>query len=116
VIATACATQCTAQSGLSCNWPSQNYDCLTEVCLDPVTPTGTAPTAEGCEDGYVAMTLCLAGLAANQWECSDQGGVLWPAPVAGTDCEPAVCAWTCCERVGGGLLYDLNILARCNCA
>jgi hypothetical protein len=63
------------------------------------------------------MVLCTVGLASNQWYCSDQGGPgpMWPAPVAGTACETAVCAWTCCDRAGNGFLYDLNVSDRCNC-
>jgi hypothetical protein len=91
------------------------YDCVVEICEDAIG--GMYPTAVGCEDPYVGMTMCLADLDATQWYCSDQdgGSTLWPAPVAGTACEAAICAWTCCEYQGNGFLYDINVFARCNC-
>jgi hypothetical protein len=75
-----------------------------------------APTAPGCEDLYVGMTLCWGDLLASQWECSDQGAdVVWPAPVPGTVCEILTCSWHCCELSHGGVLWDVNFVGtRCN--
>jgi hypothetical protein len=89
---------------------------VTDICEDPVAPSAFGPTAVGCEDLYVGMALCWGDLVANQWECSDQEvDIAWPAPVAGTACEAATCAWNCCEYKGNGFLYDVNFLgARCN--
>jgi hypothetical protein len=113
-----CMVQCAAQSGLLCSWENMGLNCVAEICEDPVSPIPMYATAVGCEDLYVTMTVCAGGLTQNQWECSDQGfDMLWPAPVAGTACEAATCAWNCCEYNGGGFLYDVNFTgARCgNC-
>jgi hypothetical protein len=116
VIASACTAQCAAQATLPCSWATQGFDCVTDVCEDAVAPNGIAPTAPGCEDLYVGMNLCWGDLGAAQWECSDQGpGWAWPAPVAGTACEAATCAWNCCDYNGGGIISDMNFLGpRCN--
>jgi hypothetical protein len=61
------------------------------------------------------MILCQADLTASQWECSDQGGFSWPAPVPSTQCEAASCAWNCCDYSRGGFIFDVNFIgARCN--
>jgi hypothetical protein len=110
LIAPACTTQCDAQVGLDCE--VTGFDCVTEICEDPVAPGGFVPTVGGCEDLYVGMILCGGTMTASDWTCYG-----FPEPVTGHACTAAFCAWNCCESAAGdaGLQDNAFIAARCTC-
>jgi hypothetical protein len=97
-----CATVCEAQAGLTaCTFGN--------TCVPGCV--GLAGDTEAKSE-YTAMIACEAEhLTANQYVCSDQGPESWPAPVPGTECETAICAWTCADQT----FVDVNIYERCGC-
>jgi hypothetical protein len=100
-LAQACAITCADQTALACTFGSS--------CVD--TCTGNEGMTS-FPDEYDAMVACEAThLTAPNYECSDQGGPIWPAPKDGTTCENMICQWTCDD----GTICDANIYARCNC-
>jgi hypothetical protein len=112
----ACATQCQAQEDLTLGAAGAGVSCYDPdcklICTDPVAEQSEWATP--CPDEYIAMVQCEALLTPDEWYCSDLGfdDIYVPAPIAGTDCEEQICAWTCCDQSEITLpdLYD-----RCHC-
>ena len=124
----ACTIQCQAQQDLtvsaagaagasSAGESCYGADDCEPFCADPLDPDSFDPAT--CPTEYTAMVLCQAKLKPEQWYCSDwdpAGDVEFyiPAPVEGTDCEDAVCEWTCCEGAYSFLIMP-DVYGRCAC-
>jgi len=105
-----CAAICSAQSTLSCSFGA---NCVTG-CV--VLAKDTQGGATDDIPDYEKMIACEAKFLTTvaNYECSDQGAGIpkMPAPKAGTQCEPSICAWECADMTGSA---DGTIVARCNC-
>jgi hypothetical protein len=101
----ACDKTCADQSALDCAFD----ECVT-ICLAPAI-TGDLESP----DNYLRMLRCQAEqLWPSDYTClsMDPDPPVWPAPDAGTSCEPVICAWYCAEST---LLGNYAVYLRCRC-
>jgi len=102
-----CTAVCAAQSTLTCSFGVNCVTACEVTATDPDFPTNDIP-------GYEKMIACEAKnlTTVSSYECSEQGGPIWPAPKNNTTCNASICAWACADMSGAA---DPNVVARCAC-